>query len=411
MLAGAFVTCGNQAGIIPLVNDVEVWGREAGVRTRPESLEDVQEVLKHAYGSGSAVIPWGGGTGQDYGAPPRKADILLDLSGINALVAHEYADMTVTVQAGMTLAALQEQLAQHGQFLPLDPPQPEKATVGGILATNACGPLRLGYGTVRDWLIGITVVDAQGRLVKGGGKVVKNVTGYDLPKLHVGALGTLGVIVEATFKVSPKPETARTLVAQVNPGRDLEGASTRLWNETRPVSLLLHEDAQGRFLVALYHGTETVTDAAAQRGAEIATECGLTPVQVYPGELVPESPAAPVQVRLVAPPAAAVALHAAAFDALVETAATLDTWLGVGVLTLSWDADDEKARTGVARALMLAKVRGVRFTLLHGSLALRSGGVEALWFPAPPARVLHERVKEALDPYNLLNPGRFVCGI
>ncbi len=393
------------------MNEVEVLGKEAERTVRPESITEVQAVLKYAHESGSAVVPWGGGTGQDYGAPPRKADILLDLSGLDSLIAHEYADMTVTVQAGMTLSALQAQLALHGQFLPLDVPHPEKATVGGVLATNASGPLRLGYGTVRDWLIGISVVDAQGRLIKGGGKVVKNVTGYDLPKLHVGALGTLGVIVEATFKVSPRPEAMLTLVAQANPGSDLTTAAARLRQETAPVSLLLHEDHQGRFLVVLYHGTALVAQDAAERGVAIAQACRLLHPQIYAGELVPEAPTTAVQVRLTASPDTLQTLHNAAFDTLAETGVTLDSWLGVGALTLTWETDDEQARAGAAKALLLAKIRGVRFTLLHGPLALRTGGLEALWFPAPSARVLHERVKEALDPSHVLNPGRFVCGI
>lgn len=399
------------AGIIVSVNDADVLGREADHRVRPQSIPEVQEIVRAAQSAGRAVLPWGGGTGQDYGLPPRKADTILDLSALNGLIAHEYADMTVTVQAGMTLAQLQEQLATHGQFLPLDPPQPEKATIGGILATNASGPLRLGYGTARDWLIGLTVVDAQGRRIKGGGKVVKNVTGYDLPKLHVGALGTLGVIVEATFKVSPRPETARTLVAQANAASDLATAATRLWRETNPVSLLLHEDHHGRFLVALYHGSTVVTEQATERGTAIAQECRLGAAQSYAGELVPESPLAPIQVRLSVAPSDAVALHDAACDALAETGVVLDSWLGVGGLTLTWPTDDERARAGAQKALLLAKLRGTRFTLVHGPLALRSGELEALWFPAPSARVLHERIKEALDPYNVLNPGRFVCGI
>jgi glycolate oxidase FAD binding subunit len=388
-----------------------VLGREAGQHLRPETVEAVQQAVRHAAEQGQSVIPWGGGTGQDYGSLPQKADVLLDLSGLSALVAHEYADMTVTVQAGMTLARLQEQLAQHGQFLPLDPPHPEAATIGGILATNACGPLRLGYGTARDWLIGLKVVDAQGRLVKGGGRVVKNVTGYDLPKLHIGALGTLGVMVEATFKVSPKPETTRTLVAQASPASDLKTAATRLWHETRPVSLLLHEDTQGRFLVVLYHGSESVTQEATQRATALVLECRLLPAQVYSGELVPEAPPAAAQVRLSSTPAESTALHDAAFDALGETAPILDSWLGIGALTLTWEEGNERAHVGVQKALLLAKTRGVRFTLLHGSASLRGGALESLWFPAPTARVLHERVKEALDPHNTLNPGRFVCGI
>lgn len=356
------------------------------------------------------MLPWGGGTGQDYGLLPPRADAILDLSALSGLIAHEHADMTVSVEAGMPLAHLQELLARHNQFLPLDPPEPEKATIGGILATDAYGPLRLGYGTARDWLIGLTVVDAQGRRIKGGGKVVKNVTGYDLPKLHIGALGTLGVIVEATFKVSPRPETARTLVAQAGPASDLETATARVWRETNPVSLLLHEDGQGRFFVALYHGSATVTEHVATHGAALLSDCHLTSAQSYAGELVPESPVAPLQVRLSGLPSAAIALHEAATVALSETGAVLDSWLGVGALTLTWTTDEPRSRQGVQKALQLARNRGCRFTLLHGPASLRSE-LETLWFPPPTARVLHERVKEALDPYNVLNPGRFVCGI
>ena len=161
----------------------------------------------------------------------------------------------------------------------------------------------------------------------------------------------------------------------------------------------------------LAESTELIKEEIAERGVMIVEECRLQSPQVYSGELVPESPTAPIQVRLTASPSNLVTLHNAAFDALAETGAILDSWLGVGTLTLTWETDDERARMGAAKALMLAKIRGVRFTLLHGPQALRSGGLEALWFPAPPARVLHERVKEALDPYNVLNPGRFVCGI
>ncbi len=130
----------------------------------------------------------------------------VDLSALSRILEHTPEDMTVTVEAGATLAALQRALAALGQWLPIDPPHPERLTVAALLDTNASGPRRAGFGTIRDYVIGLRVALADGRLVRSGGKVVKNVAGYDLMKLFIGARGTLGVIVEVTFKLLPLPE-------------------------------------------------------------------------------------------------------------------------------------------------------------------------------------------------------------
>jgi glycolate oxidase FAD binding subunit len=129
----------------------------------------------------------------------------VDLSALNRLIEHTPEDMSATVEAGMSLAQFQSALAQSGQWLPLDPPHPAQLTIAEMLSTNASGPRRFGYGTARDWVIGLKTVLGDGRVIQSGGKVVKNVAGYDLPKLFIGAQGTLGVIIEATFKLRPKP--------------------------------------------------------------------------------------------------------------------------------------------------------------------------------------------------------------
>src|SRR5687768_5798371 len=152
------------------------------------------------------LFPWGGGTAAAVGVPPARAGVVLGPSRLRAIVEHEPGDLTVTAQAGVVMRELQTALGACGQWLSLDPPDAERATLGGVLATNACGPRRHLYGTARDLLIGVTVVTADGSVVKGGGKVVKNVAGYDLPKLFIGSYGTLGVIVEATVKLRPLPE-------------------------------------------------------------------------------------------------------------------------------------------------------------------------------------------------------------
>ena len=180
---------------------------------RPETPDQVAQALKNASDENRAVIPLGGGTMLDYGGPLHRADLCISLEKLNRVLDYQPANLTVRAEAGITLDALNATLAQHGQYLPLDPPCPSRATIGGILATNASGPLRARYGAARDLLIGIRVALTHGEIVRGGGQVVKNVAGYDLPKLFIGSLGTLGIIVEATFKLAPLPKKTATLLA------------------------------------------------------------------------------------------------------------------------------------------------------------------------------------------------------
>ena len=169
------------------------------------------EALARSQQARAALIAIGGATQLAIGNLPERYDRAIVTTHLDGIVAYDPADMTVTVQAGMPLAALQSALAAHGQFLPLDPPAGAGATVGGVLATNAQGSLRGAYGTARDWVIGMRVVQADGRAIASGGRVVKNVTGYDLHKLHIGALGTLGVISEVTFKLASSPRVSRAV--------------------------------------------------------------------------------------------------------------------------------------------------------------------------------------------------------
>jgi glycolate oxidase FAD binding subunit len=173
----------------------------------------VAATLREAAGSGQALVPWGAGTKQRWGNEPRAYDVALDLTPLDQVVEYEPADLVVTAQAGTPLAALQRRLGEAGQFLALDPPYAEQATLGGTLATNASGPSRLLYGTARDLVLGLRVALPNGDLVRSGGKVVKNVVGYDLNKMHIGALGTLGVLVEVTLKVHPLPRAEASLAA------------------------------------------------------------------------------------------------------------------------------------------------------------------------------------------------------
>jgi glycolate oxidase FAD binding subunit len=192
-----------------------VCGLVPEVVVAPSSQEEVAAVLAVATEHALRVVARGGGTKLGWGGPPRGLHILLSLERLNRLVEHSAGDLTLVAEAGMTLDAVQRALAGDRQFLALDAPLPERATLGGIVSTNVAGPLRQRYGGVRDQLIGITLARADGKLAKAGGKVVKNVAGYDLMKLLTGAFGTLGIVVRCAFRLYPLPEASGTVVAEV----------------------------------------------------------------------------------------------------------------------------------------------------------------------------------------------------
>ena len=187
----------------------------AGVRpsfvVEPGNEQELGRVLKVANAARLAVIPRGGGTKLEWGNPPVRADVILSTGRLNRVLEHAWADLTVSVEAGCTIANLQETVAKRGQRLALDALWPENATVGGVLSTNDSGALRLRFGSLRDLVIGVTVALADGTLASSGGKVVKNVAGYDLPKLVTGAFGTLGVVTRAIFRLHPLPKGTRTI--------------------------------------------------------------------------------------------------------------------------------------------------------------------------------------------------------
>src|SRR6202453_4495029 len=179
------------------------------VAVAPGNTEQIAAVLRLAQDNRLAVVPYGGGSKQGWGYPVAPA-LVLEMHRLNTLREHTWQDMTCSVEAGCTWAALQAGLAQHGQFVAVDPLWPDKATVGGIVATNDSGALRQRYGGLRDLIIGMTIVLADGTIAHTGGKVVKNVAGYDLHKLMIGAFGTLGVVTSVNFWLHSKPQCAQS---------------------------------------------------------------------------------------------------------------------------------------------------------------------------------------------------------
>jgi glycolate oxidase FAD binding subunit len=187
-------------------------GLSAARVVRPESIEELSEFVRNDNGS---VIPVGSSTRKDYGNPLRRFDSAIDLTGLHQITEYVPADLTIHVQAGVRLETLNRTLAENNQFLPLDPFEGPEATIGGIAATNAQGPYR-SAGCIRDWIIGMKVVEASGAISKTGGRVVKNVTGYDLAKLYTGSIGTLAIITEISLKILARYGRTATAIASVN---------------------------------------------------------------------------------------------------------------------------------------------------------------------------------------------------
>jgi glycolate oxidase FAD binding subunit len=218
---------------------------------RPATVAEVGDLVKQTRASKHGVYPVGGRTTLDVGLPPIKPGIALDTTALNRVIDYPARDMTITVQAGVTLAALRAELAREGQWLPIDVPHPERATLGGAIALNQSGPRRYGHGTLRDYVIGISFVTDDGVEVKAGGRVVKNVAGYDTMKLQIGAVGTLGVVTQVTLKVKPKPEAS----AAVSVGCDSASLAAVLdaihASKTRPVAVELTRPSAAEWTVTV----------------------------------------------------------------------------------------------------------------------------------------------------------------
>ncbi len=408
----------------------EIDGHLPRAAARVETIADVERVQSVATSQEFAVISIGGRTTLELGMPPRRYDLALDLSGLNQVVEYEPNDFTISVQAGMTLAALQRTLAANGQFLPLDHPRFEQATVGGICAVGRGGLRRNALGGPRDWLIGMRMVKADGTAIKGGGKVVKNVSGYDLPKLFAGSLGTLGVIAEVTFKLRPQPASDQVVAlhtdsfTQALAAARAAAAAAPFLNGCVALSgqAAARAASQGAdilndrpALVLRASGLESAADEAlasalaAARSAGLEGEESRSPAIVETWQAIADlelgTPAGHTRLRIGLPPGNL----ERARSLIAELVPEIGSWVAAGdsglllLETPSVDADT---------------VRTLRNQLgpLQGRLTIESAPQELkrsadVWGPPGPGVRLMHRVKEQFDPQGILNPGRYVDGI
>jgi glycolate oxidase FAD binding subunit len=357
--------------------------------------------------------------------------IVLGLGRLDHIVEHEPGDLTATVMAGMPLARFQAALRERGQWLSLDPPDPDRATLGGIIAANASGPRRHLYGTARDQLIGLTVVTADGSLVRGGGKVVKNVAGYDLPKLFVGSYGTLGIIVELTVRLRPVPEAERWVAVRFDRLKDAGAAVRAIMSaDLIPVALeLLDGHASGAgtsdgtpTLVVGFDGLAEQLDWQCAELAAVTSAFGGRGVISLAGAIPPGGFDARTSVGVAAAVVRFSVLPTLVAELMEQGAAIAKqrglrtAWTshaGAGVVTAALGSPSERDLKSVTAVLgewrALARSGGGHATLEWAPLAVKSE--VPVWDDLGAASRVMQRIKAQLDPANLLNPGRFVGGI
>ena len=411
-------------------------GVEPSAAVAPESIDEVCQVLDAAHRSGLAVSPLGGRTRLSLGNPPDRYDLALDLSRLDRIVDHNPADLTATVEAGITLAGLRRSLERHGQFLAMDAPRADLATVGGTLAAGPIGPLKWQFGSPRDLVVGMKVVQANGRVTRSGGRVVKNVSGYDMARLHIGGLGTLGVIVEVSFKLTPLPQRQATLLAGFAGSRQALAAGAAIAGSgVTPLAMVAFDsaacslggfaDTGHEYYLAVRLGgrprtlerqlDECRSLCGDRRGVsqETVDDTGTPPLWSGIADfgwrdedgLVATARASLLPSRL--------ADFVESLDASpLARAVVVEPGYGSGLV--HWFENGEEDIVGAAVAAVAharsaaARTGGV---LVVERRPHSSGGKIDAWGEVGESIVVMRRMKEQYDPGRVLNPGRFVGGI
>jgi len=404
-----------------------VDGVMPGAVVRPGRVEEVSRVLVLCASERLAVVPRGAGTSQDLGNPPRRLDLVLDLGRLTAVREYVPEDMVATVETGLTLGSLAAHLAPHRQMLALDPPGGAARSVGGVLATHASGPLRFRYGTGRDLLLGARFVQADGTITWGGAKVVKSVTGYDVPKLLVGSLGTLGVLVEATLRLHPMPPATRSWqVALPSAGAARAFLAALLDCPLQPdraalldtTGLRRAELAPDPFALLLSIGS--VAGAVEEQGRALEALAGThggraTGIADAVWSGLGAAVDAPIRLRLAGEPRRLLdwIAEAQAGAGRLGAEAGLLAQPGHGVIQMAvWGSHEPRRVAGEVVQPLRAAVEAEGGSLVVERAPADLKSVCDTWGNITPETLtIMKRIKMEFDPQNCLSPGRFVGGL
>jgi glycolate oxidase FAD binding subunit len=410
-------------------SESEVGSRKSGVRTVsidgivasdiivPADAQEAAEALATAADLGRAVAPVGGGTALGLGNPPERLDLLMSTERLAGIIDYEPTDLVLSVGAGVRFGDVQAVLAEHGQRLPLDPLGGADATIGGLIATGCWGPLRYSAGTLRDLLIGIAVAHPSGTVTKAGGMVVKNVSGYDMPRLYLGSLGTLGVVVSANFKVLPRPRAEATVIASYDEPETAFSAASALRNGREPIAALevAYLDGAWRVATRVEGRHETVAAVAAR----VAATAGGDVTQVEGSEssswwssyvamqrVLTDDDA--VLVRCGVRPKETAVL-ATGMSATLSELGVATPYLaaspGLGAVVARLDLGNEGS------ADVLAGVQGILLGLADTATILAAPpswkrGID-VWGRLPEGFDVMRSLRQQFDPERTINPGRF----
>jgi glycolate oxidase FAD binding subunit len=388
---------------------------------QPTTAGEVAAALRRASDARQSIVIRGAGTKSDWGRPAGRIDAVLDMRRMNRILAHEHGDMTATIEAGATLRDVNQALAAHGQTLPLDPPFADRATIGGLLATNDSGPLRHRFGTPRDLVIGIQLATTDGVLSKAGGQVVKNVAGYDLSKLVTGSFGSLAAIVSATFKLAPLPAASQTMKMAV---RDVAALAdiirTVMASQLEPVAFEIHVRSTVFSVLLRFASLAAVVDAQVEQATAALTAC-TTSIEVLDGDAeralwhehatqLWDAPGAIVRASWLP---ASIGSGLGELERITAGLKACTTTIGGGTTTIIGRA---AIGAGLIRidgntAAQASVIEQLRASQAFGNIVLVRGAAELkalvdVWGPHGDRQPLFDSLKRTFDPNGVLNAGR-----
>jgi len=374
---------------------------EAAEAHEPRTLAEAARAMEQLAREGKRVAFLGGGTELELGPWPERIDAVVRTRGLGRIVEYQPADMVMVVEAGVTIGEMQAAAREHRQRLALDPPWPDRATIGGIVATGAFGPRRARYGAVRDLIIGVQLVRADGAVAHGGGKVVKNVAGFDLPKLACGSLGTLGLIAGATFRLHPLPEASETVEVPGLSAAEVVAMVSRIRAaQLEPAAAAALRGPSGYDLALCFEGfgkgveqqigklRQLAPSARAEEGAWARHD------EVRTG--------GPLRIKVASLPT-----QLPEVDRLVSPLGLRFAWYPTLGLGFASGAAGEQAAALIADARAELLRQGGSLVVQAAPAGLRVDR----WGPPPPSYPVMQRVKQNFDPDRRLNPGRFVGGL